>query len=63
MRSRHAMTVGDPLDWAHVKLYLQPACQGAIDYVSDITAGIPIAPLLSELITQADMTVTPTAAP
>jgi hypothetical protein len=57
------MAVGDPLDWAHVKLYLQPACQGAIDYVSDITAGIPIAPQLSEVNDQANMTVTPTATP
>jgi hypothetical protein len=38
-----AMNVGDPLDWAHVKLYLKPACQGAIDYVSDITTGIQVA--------------------
>ena len=39
-----AMNVGDPLDWAHVKLYLKPACQGAIDYVSDITTGSQVAP-------------------
>jgi hypothetical protein len=58
-----AMNVGDPLDWAHVKLYLQPACQGAIDYVGDITAGIPIAPLLSELNNPADTTVNPTVTP
>jgi hypothetical protein len=59
-----AMNVGDPLDWAHVKLYLKPACQGAIDYVSDITSGIQVATDLSELIIPADSTsVTPTVTP
>lgn len=32
------ISVGDPLDWDHVLKYLKPACQGAIDYVSDISA-------------------------
>jgi hypothetical protein len=55
-----AMNVGDPLDWEHVKLYLKPACQGAIDYVSDITSGIQVATNLSELTIQ---TNTPNATP
>jgi len=28
---------GEPLDWEHVAPYLEPACQGALDYVSDIS--------------------------
>jgi hypothetical protein len=59
-----AMNVGDPLDWEHVKLYLKPACQGAIDYVSDITSGIQVAPNLSELTIQTDTPkATPTVTP
>lgn len=37
---------GDPLDWLHVATNLEPACQGAVDYIYDIsegdTASIPV---------------------
>jgi hypothetical protein len=58
------MQVGDPLDWEHVKYYLAPACQGAIDYVSDITTGIQVAtdPLQS-VTTPGVTTATPTVTP
>jgi hypothetical protein len=29
--------VGEPLDWAHVSTHLTPVCQGALDYVTDIS--------------------------
>jgi len=29
--------VGDPLDWEHLSQHLTPVCQGAIDYVEDIS--------------------------
>lgn len=30
---------GDPLDWLHVATNLEPACQGAVDYIYDISEG------------------------
>ena len=32
---------GEPVDWEHVSSNLTPACQGAIDYVKDISSGSP----------------------
>lgn len=32
---------GEPVDWEHVSSHLTPACMGAIDYVTDISSGIP----------------------
>jgi hypothetical protein len=32
---------GEPLDWDHVSTHLTPACQGALDYVSDISSASP----------------------
>jgi hypothetical protein len=32
---------GETLDWQHVSLHLTPACQGAINYVTDISAASP----------------------
>ena len=32
-----AIDAGDPLDWEHLSQYLTPVCQGAIDYVEDIS--------------------------
>lgn len=32
---------GEPMDWVHVSSYLTPVCRGAIDYVTDISGGIP----------------------
>jgi len=34
---RDAYRAGEPLDWEHVSAHLEPACQGAIDYVRDIS--------------------------
>lgn len=59
-----AISVGDPVDWEHVKYYLAPACQGAIDYVSDISAGIQVATdPLQLMITPGVSTATPTVTP
>ena len=30
-------SLGEPLDWEHLSSHLTPACQGAIDYVNDIS--------------------------
>lgn len=32
---------GEPLDWEHVSSNLTPACQGAFDYVMDISQSLP----------------------
>ena len=32
---------GEPLDWEHVSSHLTPACQGALDYVTDISRSSP----------------------
>jgi hypothetical protein len=32
---------GEPLDWDHLSSHLTPACQGAIDYVNDISSSFP----------------------
>jgi hypothetical protein len=34
-------TSGEPLDWEHVSSHLTPACQGASDYVNNISAVSP----------------------
>ncbi len=34
-------TAGEPLDWAHMSSHFTPACQGALDYVNDISAAVP----------------------
>jgi hypothetical protein len=31
---------GEPLDWEHLSAHLTPACQGAIDYVNDISGPV-----------------------
>jgi hypothetical protein len=31
---------GEPLDWEHLSSHLTPACQGALDYVNDISSGV-----------------------
>lgn len=56
-----AMAVGDPLDWEHVLLYLKPACQGAVDYVSDIARSIPVE--ISQEKIPDQVTPTPTITP
>jgi hypothetical protein len=33
--------VGEPLDWAHVSTHLTPVCQGALNYVTDISNASP----------------------
>ncbi|MGB8253425.1 MAG: hypothetical protein WCF08_09415 [Anaerolineaceae bacterium] len=59
-----AMAVGDPLDWEHVLYYLKPACQGAVDYVSDITSGIQVATDLLQLSNKTGTSIaTPTITP
>jgi hypothetical protein len=32
---------GEPLDWDHLSSHLTTACQGAIDYVNDISSSVP----------------------
>jgi hypothetical protein len=32
--------MGEPLDWESVSSHLTPVCQGALDYVSDISRSI-----------------------
>ncbi len=39
-----AIAAGEPLDWQHITARLEPACQGAIGYVEDITAMLKIGP-------------------
>jgi hypothetical protein len=34
-------TSGEPLDWAHLSSHFTPACQGALDYVNDISGAVP----------------------
>jgi hypothetical protein len=34
-------SVGEPLDWEHLSSHLTPACQGALDYVNDISSTVP----------------------
>lgn len=36
-----ASAVGEPLDWAHVSTHLTPVCQGALNYVTDISNASP----------------------
>jgi hypothetical protein len=36
-----ASRIGEPLDWEHVSSHLTPACQGAFDYVTDISSMSP----------------------
>jgi hypothetical protein len=31
----------EPLDWEHVSSHLTPACQGALDYVRDVSNASP----------------------
>ncbi len=33
--------LGEPLDWAHVSTHLTPVCQGALDYVTDVSNASP----------------------
>ena len=33
--------LGEPLDWEHLSTHLTPACQGALDYVNDISRSTP----------------------
>jgi hypothetical protein len=33
--------LGEPLDWAHVSTHLTTVCQGALDYVTDISNASP----------------------
>ena len=46
-------SLGEPLDWEHLSAHLTPACQGAIDYVNDISSPV----LMSS------PTITPTEVP
>jgi hypothetical protein len=32
---------GEPLDWDHVSSHLTPVCQGAFDYVTDVSSASP----------------------
>jgi hypothetical protein len=34
-------SMGEPLDWEHLSTHLTPACQGALNYVSDISSSAP----------------------
>jgi len=34
-------SAGEPLDWEHLSSHLTPACQGALDYVNDISGPVP----------------------
>jgi hypothetical protein len=36
-----ASSSGEPLDWEHVSSHLTPVCQGAFDYVKDISSASP----------------------
>jgi hypothetical protein len=36
-----AYVYNEPLDWEHVSSHLTPACQGAFDYVNDISRNSP----------------------
>jgi len=51
---------GQPLDWAHLSSNLTPACQGAIDYVNEISGP---APLPSPTVTPPVPTEIPTNTP
>jgi hypothetical protein len=37
----HTSEASEPLDWTHVSTHLTPVCQGAIDYVTDISNASP----------------------
>jgi hypothetical protein len=56
-----AVRNNEPLDWSHVAPHLEPACQGAISYVEDISTvpGVPT-PTATLPVPQA---VTPTPGP
>ena len=50
-------SAGEPLDWEHLSSHLTPACQGAIEYVNDISGpGSSASPTITP-------TETPTSAP
>jgi hypothetical protein len=34
-------SMGEPLDWTNLSSHLTPACQGALDYVNDISGSVP----------------------
>jgi hypothetical protein len=50
--------LGEPLDWEHLSSHLTPACQGAIDYVNDISG--PVLSLAPTLIATDIPTIVPT---
>jgi hypothetical protein len=60
---------GEPLDWAHLSSHLTPACQGAIEYVNNVSSPAlltspPISPPeAATLPPTAAPTATPTAGP
>jgi hypothetical protein len=35
------VAAGEPLDWPHLSTHLTPVCQGAADYVADVSGQIP----------------------
>ena len=39
-----AIAAGEPLDWPHVTSHLEPACQGSIGYVEDISGMLKLGP-------------------
>lgn len=41
---RAAKNAGEPLDWEHVTARLDPACQGAVGYVEDVSGMLKVAP-------------------
>ena len=49
---------GEPLDWQHVTPHLEPACQGAIGYVEDITAMLKVEPAPTPWLVNAEPLVT-----
>ena len=34
-------SMGEPLDWEHLSTHLTPVCQGALNYVNDISRSVP----------------------
>ncbi len=34
-------SLGEPLDWEHLSPHFTPACQGAVEYVNDISSSAP----------------------
>lgn len=50
---------GEPLDWNHVSQRLEPACQGAIGYVEDISSSRLVAPTPTPWLGSAGAFATP----